>query len=469
MKKQLGGGVYYRGDESVENLFKEKREFIAKGAYSLVFLIDVDKKPFISTNYNTFGKNVKYILAKIGVVCESKNNKFKVCGQDIFSQTLDDVKNEVISQTECYELSNSYLQAICPRIIHSRLIEYDDFLKFGCGEITQFSSTLKQSSPVHFMISITLMEVADKCYTMSKYILQNYDETTELIKKSILFHNMARYAVIELALMGYIHRDLGLPNVLISPEYIGYYTGNPSLVGRPFLIDFSDAKKIEGLSDKISSILHGNSKTKFTDALIIIGNEEKLLIEPIQQMRYNNWEYSGPGNISGYGWMFTQNFFKTENKSDDVEEKIKKTNKILLNIHAQREMSKMPTIITFGNKRLNQLSLPVADEYKMVEQIFPIQSINRLSLNDNNDEFDEDDKNAVTITDLDDLFASHTENDNDKTYINPENNKSYKKLVGGTNKYTHNKNVIIKMVGSKNRKSIKKPKRKSKRKTYRRK
>ena len=24
MKKQLGGGVYYRGDESVENLFKEK-------------------------------------------------------------------------------------------------------------------------------------------------------------------------------------------------------------------------------------------------------------------------------------------------------------------------------------------------------------------------------------------------------------------------------------------------------------
>jgi hypothetical protein len=206
---------------------------------------------------------------------------------------------------------------------------------------------------------------------MSNYKLDNYDDSKKNIEMKLRFHNMARYAVIEYALMtGCVHGDLGLPNILISPGYTGYYVGDsePSLVGRPAIIDFGNANSIPNLKEEILEILESKSPTKFTDALNKIRDAE-LLSNPDNELRYE-WNYSNTKiGLTGYGWIFNPEFFKTEEKTDILETKIAKTNEMLSIIHAQREIAKRNPIV-IGRTTYN---IPIDNEEQFVNNLFPVQ------------------------------------------------------------------------------------------------
>jgi len=414
MKKQLGGGVYYRGEnlDKILDQILQPSSFFINGSFSLIFKCDVSKMPFIETNLNEFGKKPGKLLIKLGVIYESygteftvskfNNNNKRLFRKDIFSQTKEDFDNEVSRQNECYNVTSKYLQGLCPNIIYSNLINVDSFKHF---KFEKKNNLIINPEINPMQISVIIMENMNDSYSMDFYMLQKYDNKPEEIEKRVIFHNMARYAIIEYALMtGCVHRDLGLKNILMSPEHVAYYVGdseNVSLVGRPSLIDFSSAKFILGLKEKISTILQSESETKFTDALIEIGNIEKSLLQyPIMQIRYNDWEYSGANQMSGYGWVFEPKFWKTTTKNDDLKTKIEKTNNMLSNIHTQRENSKKPKSFTFEK---NQINLPIEDENKFVDEIFPIQILASPFEPYANNETDEDFV-VKPIIDVDTLF-----------------------------------------------------------------
>ncbi len=82
MKKQLGGGVYYRGDNFDLNIIKtllSKGEFIeAAGSFSFILKCDVSEMQFITTDLKKFGQNPKKILIKLGIVYEGEPKYFEI-------------------------------------------------------------------------------------------------------------------------------------------------------------------------------------------------------------------------------------------------------------------------------------------------------------------------------------------------------------------------------------------------------
>lgn len=438
MKTQLGGGVYYRGDGFLIRKFINKKninenmEFFAKGSYSLVFVNNVSYMPFVSTGLKTFGKNTKQILIKIGVIHEKPDVEFNIYSKTtkqfskkIFSQTNDLFVGEVEHQKECYKMTNEYLEELCPNIIHAGGFPVDKFEK--AFDFSVESVKLKKKPT---MMSVIIMELVDDSVPMIRFALYNYDKTQEQIAKCILFHNMARYAVIELAMTtGYVHRDLGLPNILIVPNYAGYYVGtsdSQSYVGRPIIIDFSSAIEIHNLKNEIAEILQGDSSTKFTDALIAIAKIEKSKIFNKHMIfRYDNWEYVGPQGMSGFGWMFNPEFYRTEDKTDDLTTKIEKTNAMLANIHQQRENAKKRTSMVYDGATIN---FPISNVDKLVDELFPFNDLQVYRPDDMPYKKEDDtDFDVVTIDDPDKLFYDFwKEEGNDKKY-------------GGTIKKTKNK------------------------------
>lgn len=423
---QTGGGIYYRGDSLFVNKIFSKMRFLTKGSYSLIFQSDVSEMPFISTNLKTFGKNPREVLVKIGVLHTQINVEFSVYAPNtkqfahkIFSQSEKTFENEVFCQNDCYKLSNQYLQQLCPNIVYSGFYPTKEFIKNSGLNITQTGS----SSAVPPYLSVIIMEMIDDSVSMQNYTLKNYDKSPEEIKKCVLFQNMARYSVLELAMTtGYIHRDLGLPNLLIAPNYTGYFVGDvdsTSIVGRPIIIDFSSAIKIRGLAEEISTILQSGSETRFTDALIAIGKQEKLHnAVSAMSMRYDNWEYFGPGGMSGYGWIFNPNFFRTEDKNDTLEMKIKKTNDLLANLHAQKIRANAQTTLKYevDGKEIN-VDFPVTDEEALVKQLFPSNDL-QIYRTDNaayRRETDKTDFDVVSIDDVNDLFRDYWTNAGGRT------------------------------------------------------
>ena len=384
MKKQLGGGVYYRGDNFDLNIIKtllSKGEFIeAAGSFSFILKCDVSEMQFITTDLKNFGQNPKKLLIKLGIVYEGvKPEYFKITKlvqrqkvyeqtKSVISQTKSDFNKEVLKQIECYEMTSKSLQALCPNIIYSNSHDLDFFrdLNFKVDKISKNKVAMDK-----VMVSVIIMEILDNFESMSDYKLDNYDDTKENIETKVRFHNMARYAVIEYALMtGCVHGDLGLPNILISPEYTGYYLGDskPSLVGRPAIIDFGNAQFIPNLKEEIFSILESKSPTKFTDALSMIRDAE-LSFNPDNEIRYD-WNYSNTKiGLTGYGWIYNPEFFKTGDKSDNLETKIRNTNKMLSIIHGQREIAKRNPI-AIGRTTYN---IPIDNEEQFVNNLFPVQ------------------------------------------------------------------------------------------------
>ncbi len=320
MNTQSGGGVYFRHDEldskNIEHFFfkllSSHAQLLSIGSYSLIYVCDSTNMPFISTDLNTFGRNPTKVLLKAGIIYEIDNFEFGIMGKKIFSQTQEQFDNEIRSQNECYEKTCGYLQPLCPNILTSMVFSPTSKIH------SYFRITHKSSTP---KLSLIAMECINESEPMTKFAINSYDTDRNVILQKLAYHNMARYAVIELALTtSYIHRDLGLPNILISPNYTKYYN---TIKGRASIIDFSVAKKIDGLSERIATIIDGDSPTKFVDALIAIADEEKKYLSvPQQKMRYDNWEYNGPGEISGYGWIFTPKFFAVDNKKNSIDKQI---------------------------------------------------------------------------------------------------------------------------------------------------
>jgi len=338
----------------------------------------------------------------------------------VVSQTDSDFKSEVLMQTKCYEITSKSLQALCPNIIYSNSHDLKFFrdLNFIVDEISENNVVMEEVK-----VSVIIMELLDDFESMNNYELDNYGDTKENIETKVRFHNMARYAVIEYALMtGCIHRDLGVRNILISPEYTGYYVGDsePSLVGRPAIIDFGYAEFIPNLKEEIISILENESSTKFTDALDKIGTIE-LSINKYNTMRYaSNYRFL---EFSGFGWIFNRKFFKTENESDNLKTKIKKTNEMLSMIHAQREIAKRNPIAI----ERTTYNIPIDNEEQFVNNLFPMQEEKSTNVPMRRLDFPkkiEDNIDGPIDYSYEDRFFERDEWNNDSEISSPSNSES---------------------------------------------
>jgi len=253
----------------------DKVEEISHGSYGIVLLLtlrdDIDirnennfyKQMVPNENY---GKVVKKLLIKMQVVNEEKF-KIKIGNYTITTVKNQDIKDEINTQTDIFFTTLNYMQPLCPSIIYADIItEYKEKMNMmGLLQKAEFVVNVNDILRTKCGIGIIVMEMINNSKPLYKYINEkeeeippiiqviyddNTDQTTknnkeielQTIRKQIsLFKNMARYALLKLALdTGYNHNDFHMANILIQDDDTYFKDMKYS----PILIDFGRTTKL---------------------------------------------------------------------------------------------------------------------------------------------------------------------------------------------------------------------------------
>ena len=218
---------------------------IGYGVYSNTFILTLPEPniivgfyPGISlTNYNEINK----VLVKIVSVIDrnepgyTRIKKFPIVETETF---LD----EVNKQLDIYEKTNMNLEPLCPKILHSVIMDYKNKNDISIIDKLINIDTRNKQFNTH---GIIFMEYIEGSITQEKALTLN-SRNTNTIKN---IHISFMYEYKRLINAGYIHGDLHANNVLFVPDY--KYTENYNF--RLVFIDFMQAIPI--LPDKIPQLI----------------------------------------------------------------------------------------------------------------------------------------------------------------------------------------------------------------------
>jgi hypothetical protein len=266
----------YTEEEAFNNFIDHSRiTFLTKGANGVTFVAElpadsIRQSPYISTDAATYGQRVKYLIIKFAFLYNPDNNRYwKKDKKDPDKQILDDDKlnvqfdgldnlalgleedldREIEIQKDIYLKTMDYLEPICPAVVYSK-IEKDpsqinrilNKLKTNAridSQASQILNSFIQKRGDYDYIGIIGMEYAGGYEIL--YSLAYSPYVTKANQK--LYREMSMYLLLVLACQaGYTHGDFHGGNLMINPSLRGYFKG---IQGKPLLIDFGYAKKIE--------------------------------------------------------------------------------------------------------------------------------------------------------------------------------------------------------------------------------
>jgi hypothetical protein len=276
--------------EYLENARIEKKSF---GSSGVTYIIDVNdyniKNPFLSFEANAnLGTPVKKLIVKLCAIEYEANNEINLALWKVVEDNLgisltnkDYFINEINTQTDIFFKSLSYLQPLCPGIAYSGFLEYKNPIQnkiiTTLIDDTKINDELKQ----YLKFGIIVMQLADNYDTVYKL---NGNELGELRDKKIKC--CCLFILIQLALIGYTHRDHHFHNLLYNPNDHSYFGLE---YGRPLLIDFGTTTKIP--ITEMREIKKLAKKHSYTNIL------EKLCEHPIADKYILD-----PGNDKFYRW-----------------------------------------------------------------------------------------------------------------------------------------------------------------------
>jgi hypothetical protein len=284
-------------DEAFNNFINHSNiTFLTKGANGVTFIAElppgsIHNSSYISTDASTYGQRVKQLIIKFAFLYNDEDEKYWMDDpDDPDNQILDESKinilfsglknsvalglekdfnREIEIQKDVYLKTMEYLEPICPAVVYSK-IEKDS------GEIIRILNKFKTNTPVdtkareiidsfiqkrgdYDYIGIIGMEYAGGYDILHNLFYSN--EVTLANKK--LYREMIMYLLLDLAYKaGYTHGDFHGGNLMINPSLNGYFNG---IKGKPLLIDFGYAKKIE--EPMLSEIKREYDARNYTAAL----------------------------------------------------------------------------------------------------------------------------------------------------------------------------------------------------------
>jgi len=221
-------------------------EFIGNGVYSNTFILTLPEPNIIVGFYP--GKSlsdyteINKVLVKIVPVIDREQTSYistrtygNIVEKYIF---LDEVKK----QLDIYEKTNINLEPLCPKVLHSLVMDYENTEEIEKIDILIKVDTHTKEYNTH---GIIFMEYIDGSITQNR-ALKKYSENIQMID---MIHISFMYEYKRLINAGYIHADLHTENVLFVPKY----TYSNRCKFRLVFIDFMMALSI--LPDKIDPLI----------------------------------------------------------------------------------------------------------------------------------------------------------------------------------------------------------------------
>jgi hypothetical protein len=175
-----------------------------------------------------------------------KKIKFKLSLPGIYpalisSSTEFEFWNEVNMQTHIYKETNEGLEPVCPPIVYSESLDNDKSM-----EMLNNLFLLPYASSDHDMSTDPIFELYNrykKDPTLKLGIIgmgftEGYNSLFEMFRNNhpnlTIYFDLAIYELLRLYIVGYLHGDISLANIMVNTDY--NYTGTNS--GRAMLIDF---------------------------------------------------------------------------------------------------------------------------------------------------------------------------------------------------------------------------------------
>lgn len=239
--------------------------------YGHLFILKLDKEYLKSIDENTpvlrnnQGEPVKNIIIKMIIITR------KTYEENIGSKKatpVNDFKYEVQTQTDIYDISNKYIQAITPSIFDAFIVPSNDLLIEDLLSISDKNARKKIiniQSYRNYEIGLIFMEIAEGYITLGEYLNKNWylkynpnkntkknqnnkNKTYKIKNTSLLAktYGMMADVINRLYKYGYAHSDLHNNNILINPYKYVYYIDNRGrkVKGNVLLIDFGRTEKI---------------------------------------------------------------------------------------------------------------------------------------------------------------------------------------------------------------------------------
>jgi hypothetical protein len=233
--------------------------------------------PFKSMRSNDIECIVNRLLLKI-FITNTQSGWYTIDGRGSYNGIeitdyalfIDEIKKQIDIYKRSFMSDDSLLDAICPAIVNSIIINNTQHLKFYAklsglkeDEKSQLNSILGAIGVNNNSISIILMEYMD-----------GFDTAYNVLKNLYISNNIQRYDYLlqiiqyefqRLNRLGYRHGDAHLGNVMINPNY-PYFTrsGNPLYLGRAIIIDFGRTRPLN--NDELNRV-RNNDVTLFQEEI----------------------------------------------------------------------------------------------------------------------------------------------------------------------------------------------------------
>jgi hypothetical protein len=313
-----------------------------------------------------------------------KKTRFKLSLPDIYpalisSSTEFEFWNEVNIQTHIYKETNEGLEPVCPPIVYSESLDNDKSM-----EMLNKLFLLPYSSYDHDMSTDPIFELYNrykgdptlKLGIIGMGFTEGYNSLFTIFRNNhpniTNYFDLAIYELLRLYVIGYLHGDISLANIMINTDY--NYTGTNS--GRAMLIDFGMTFDHEYEDTPDIPVILERMRTTRTPA---------TELNPMEHANYK-WFTNYTTNIENVSRAIRRLITSITSHNEKMIDMIATTYPdVLAQIRTYNGNSQYKNIFYGGLKNTSQIEDVITPDYKMIHvKAEPKSKSNTLSITEFN-------------------------------------------------------------------------------------
>lgn len=243
--------------------------YFNQGNYGIGYKVKIND--LSRSNYNVLSlRNTEntikcgQLFVKISPIYDGDNNDFYHLIKDILGMEATpsrDFLNEIRAQTDIYKKSNANLEAICPPIIYSNVVNNTEVKSRAQNLLSTMISKMPNDDNKIFLERMKRLYEGNRELKLGIIVMsfaENYDTLLNVLHRTnnraqqIMYKYLAVYELLRLYDLGYMHGDYHLENILINTNY-KYSNLDDMYLGRCLIIDYGMAFKNKHLPNSEST------------------------------------------------------------------------------------------------------------------------------------------------------------------------------------------------------------------------
>lgn len=245
-------------------------EYFNKGVYGIGYRVKIDNP--IESKYNVLSLNntedsikCSQLFVKLVPILEENDNehtkRFVSSILEMEATPSNDFSNEIRIQTDVYKKTNKNLEAVCPPIVYSNILNNTQQRSRAVKLLSTMVNQMPNDENKIFLARMRNMYEGDRSIKLGVIAMsfaENYDTLRIVLLRTAnprqkeFYQYLAIYEMLRLYDIGYLHGDYHTDNILINTKYkYNYLTGN--YLGRSLIIDYGMAFKNKHVDNSLSS------------------------------------------------------------------------------------------------------------------------------------------------------------------------------------------------------------------------